>query len=104
MKVAKVESKSSPSLMPIPANQLRIIKSVVVPYFIAIYMVDQETADPWRHLTPKDFNTLQELSLSLWRTTGTQNRRKCRDRKAGMLIRGLLSAASLQLIRIRGYE
>ena len=62
-KVAKVESKSSPSLMPIPANQLRIIKSVVVPYFIAIYMADQETADPWRHLTPKDFNTLQELCL-----------------------------------------
>ena len=57
MKVAKVESKSSPSLMPIPANQLMIIKSVVVLYFIAIYMADQETADPWRHLTPKDFNT-----------------------------------------------
>ena len=62
-KVAKVESKSSPSLMPIPANQLRIIKSVVVLYIIAIYMADQEMADPWRHLTPKDFDTLQELCL-----------------------------------------
>jgi hypothetical protein len=62
-KVAKVESKSSPSLTPIPANQLRIIKTVVVPYFIAIYMADSETADPWRHLTPKDFDTLEELCL-----------------------------------------
>jgi hypothetical protein len=58
-----MESKSSASLIPIPANQLRIIKTVVVPYFIAIYMADSEAADPWRHLTPKDFDTLQDLCL-----------------------------------------
>ena len=64
MKVAKVEKrKSSLSLIPIPANQFKIIKTVVVPYFISIYMADLEMADPWRHLTPNDFDTLQELCL-----------------------------------------
>ena len=58
-----MESKSSPSLIPIPANHLRIIKTVVVPYFITIYMADSEAADPWRSLSPKDFDILQELCL-----------------------------------------
>ena len=40
----------------IPASQVKIIKTIVIPYFIAIYM--GEGADPWR-----------ALSLSLWRTT-----------------------------------
>ena len=58
-----MESKSSLSLIPIPANHLRIIKTVVVPYFITIYMADLKETDPWRPLVPKDFDTLQELCL-----------------------------------------
>jgi hypothetical protein len=58
-----VESKSSLSLIPIPAIHLRIIKTVVVPYFIAIYMADSKATDPWRPLASKDFDTLQELCL-----------------------------------------
>lgn len=58
-----MESKSSPSLTPIPANHLRIIKTIVVPYFITIYMADSKATDPWRPLAPKDFDTLQELCL-----------------------------------------
>jgi hypothetical protein len=56
-----VESKSSASLIPIPAGQLKTIKAIVVPYFIAIYMA--EGADPWRTLTSKDFDILEELYL-----------------------------------------
>jgi hypothetical protein len=47
--------------MPIPAGQLKTTKAIVVPYFIAIYMA--EGADPWRTLTSKDFNSLEELYL-----------------------------------------
>jgi hypothetical protein len=56
-----VESKSSATLIPIPAGQLKTIKAIVVPYFIAIYMA--EAADPWRTLTLKDFDILGELYL-----------------------------------------
>ena len=56
-----MESKSSPSLIPIPASQLKIVKTIVIPYFIAIYMA--EGTDPWRPLTPKDFNILGDLYL-----------------------------------------
>ena len=55
-----MESKSS-SLIPVPTNHLKIIKSVVIPYFLAIYMA--EGSDPWRPLTQKDFDTLGELCL-----------------------------------------
>jgi hypothetical protein len=55
-----VESKSSPTLIPIPASQLKIVKTIVVPYFIAIYMAE---TDPWRLLTPKDFDILGDLYL-----------------------------------------
>lgn len=58
-----MESKSSPILIPIPANHLKIIKTVVVPYFITIYMADSKATDPWRPLAPKDFDTLQDLYL-----------------------------------------
>ena len=58
-----MESKSSPILIPIPANHLKIIKTVVVPYFITIYMADSKATDPWRLLAPKDFDTLQDLCL-----------------------------------------
>jgi len=58
-----VGSKAPPSLIPIPANQLKIIKTVVVPYFITIYMADSKATDPWRPLVTKDFDTLQELCL-----------------------------------------
>jgi hypothetical protein len=51
----------SETLMPIPASQVKIIRNVVIPYFIAIYMA--EGADPWRPLTPKDFDALGELYL-----------------------------------------
>ena len=56
-----MESKSSPSLIPILASQLKIVKTIVVPYFIAIYM--GEGTDPWRSLTPKDFDILGDLYL-----------------------------------------
>ena len=56
-----MESKPPPSLIPIPASQLKIIKTIVIPHFIAIYMA--EAADPWRPLTPKDFDTLGDLCL-----------------------------------------
>ena len=39
---------------PIPANHLRIIKTIVVPYFITIYMADLKETDLWRPLVPKD--------------------------------------------------
>lgn len=58
-----MESKSSPILIPIPANHLKIIKTIVVPYFITIYMADSKATDPWRPLAPKDFDTLQDLCL-----------------------------------------
>jgi hypothetical protein len=58
-----VESKTSSTLIPIPPKHLKIIKSVVVPYFIAIYMADSKATDPWRPLAQKDFDTLHELCL-----------------------------------------
>ena len=58
-----MESKPSPSLRPINSNHLRIIKTVVIPYFVAIYMADSKATDPWRPLAPNDFDTLQELCL-----------------------------------------
>jgi hypothetical protein len=58
-----VESKPPRSFIPIPANHLRIIKTVVIPYFIAIYMSDSKATDPWRSLAPNDFDTLQDLCL-----------------------------------------
>jgi hypothetical protein len=58
-----VESKSSLILIPIPANHHKIIKTVVVPYFITIYMADSKATDPWRPLAPKDFDILQDLCL-----------------------------------------
>ena len=51
----------SKSLVPIPTGQIKPIKTIVVPYFIAIYM--GEAADPWRALSPKDFDILGELYL-----------------------------------------
>jgi hypothetical protein len=53
--------KSESSLIPISAGQVKIIRTIVIPYFIAIYMA--EGADPWRPLTPKDFDTLGKLYL-----------------------------------------
>jgi hypothetical protein len=45
--------------MPVPAGQVKNIRTIVIPYFIAIYMA--EGADPWRPLTPKDFDVLGDL-------------------------------------------
>jgi hypothetical protein len=56
-----VESKPSLSLIPIPANHTRTIKTIVVPYFITIYMADPNATDPWRPLAAKDFDTLEDL-------------------------------------------
>ena len=56
-----MESKSSPSFIPIPTSHIKTIKTVVVPYFIAIYMADSKATDPWRPLAPKDFDTLADL-------------------------------------------
>lgn len=53
-----MESKSSAT---IPVGQLKTIKTIVVPYFISFYMA--EAADPWRALSPKDFEILGDLCL-----------------------------------------
>ena len=47
--------------MPISASQVKIVKTVVILYFITIYMA--KGSDPWRPLTPKDFDFLGELYL-----------------------------------------
>ena len=51
--------KTEPS--PILAGQVKIIKTIVIPYFITIYM--GEGTDPWRPLTTNDFETLGDLYL-----------------------------------------
>ena len=51
--------KSEPSL--IPASQVKTVRTIVIPYFIAIYM--GEGTDPWRALTTNDFEILGDLYL-----------------------------------------
>lgn len=56
-----MDNEPSPSLIPIPAGKIKSIKTIVIPYFIAIYMA--APADPWRPLTQEDFDTLENLFL-----------------------------------------
>ena len=51
--------KTEPS--PIPAGQVKIVKTIAIPYFIAISV--GEGTNLWRPLTTNDFETLGDLYL-----------------------------------------
>ena len=77
--------------MPISA-QVKIVKTVVIPYFIAIYMA--EGSDLWRPLTPKDFDFLGEFYMYL-RACGELLRHKITEKDEIILLPLILAPPSL---------